>query len=94
MQRTSTADNVEDLKHFTLECPAFDHIRMKYRHLFRPDTAHPYCTAMMHRLFAHDRQEDVATALYCMWSHRTTLLETAAGQAPTDDTVLLAIRGH
>jgi hypothetical protein len=94
VQRTNNADNVEDLKHFTLECPAYDHIRLLHRHLFRPNSANPYCSAMMHRLFAHDRQEEVATALYRMWSHRSALLEVAQGQPPTDDTSLLAIVDH
>jgi hypothetical protein len=90
-QRTGTADNVEDLKHFVLECPAYDHICQQYRCLFRPNAAHPYCTAVLHRVFAYEDQEEVATSLYCMWSHRSALLEAAAGQPPTDDTTLMAI---
>ena len=98
VQCTHTADNVEKLKHFTIECPAYDRIRLQHRHLFRPDAANPYCGAIalrtMHRLFAHDRQEEVATALYHMWSHRSALLEAAQGQPPTEDTTLMAIVGH
>ena len=90
-QRTGAADNVEDLKHFVLECPAYDHIRQQYQCLFRPNAAHPYCTAVLHRVFAYEDQEEVATSLYCMWSHRSALLEAAAGQPPTDDTTLMAI---
>ena len=69
-----------------LECPAYDHIRLKHMSMFRTHTAHPYCNAMMQRIFAYDDQEELAITLYQMWLQRSVLL----GLVPAEEVGLPA----
>lgn len=86
--RTGLAANVEDLKHFLLECPAFDHIRARHNSLFFPTQfqANPLDDGVLVHVFAYKNQEEMATTLYQMWLHRLELLAL-----PVDDNTLMAV---
>jgi hypothetical protein len=65
---------VEDLKHFILECPAYDDVRAKYKLL--PEQ--PWCVVdaglTMRSLFACGDQSKLARMLYDMKAKRASLL--------------------
>ena len=66
--------SVEDLKHFVLECPAYDHIRQQHAALFAPpEGAGPYSNVALQRFFAATNQAHVATALSKMHAYRMHL---------------------
>ena len=66
--------NVEDLKHFVLECPVYDSMRSRcsalpatlYAHLDDPDC--------MLAVFGHEDQTGLARTLYKMKVHRARML--------------------
>ena len=65
---------MEDLKHFVLECPAYDHIRQQHAALFAPpEGAGPYSNVALQRFFAATNQAHVATALSKMHAYRMHL---------------------
>lgn len=74
LSRTGTAENVEDLKHFVLECPVYDDLRAccdalpasLYEQLDQPD-------CMLH-VFGHEDQAGLARTLHRMKSRRATML--------------------
>ena len=74
LARTGTSDNVEDLKHFVLECPVYDALRARcpalpaslYFQLAAPDC--------MTRVFRHADQSCLARTLFKMKAHRAQLL--------------------
>lgn len=74
-ERTGTNQNVEDLMHFLLECPAYDHIRARYAAIFEPPEGHDTCSAAsLRKFFDATNQAHAATALYQMHSYRLVLL--------------------
>lgn len=86
--RTGSLSNVEDLKHFLLECPAYDHIRDCHNALFCPANyqANPLDDGVLVHIFGYKNQEEMATTLYQMWVHRLKLLAL-----PVDDHTLMAV---
>ena len=72
--RTGTSRNVEDLKHFLLECPVYDSLRATCP-AFPPDVystlSHPGCVALV---MGHDDQAALAHTLYHMKTRRAELL--------------------
>jgi hypothetical protein len=86
--RTGSLSNVEDLKHFLLECPAYDCIRDDHKALFYPTDhqANPLEDKVLVHIFGYKNQEEMATALYRMWVHRLKLLAL-----PVDDHTLMAV---
>lgn len=74
LARTGTSQNVEDLKHFVLECPVYDSMRSRcsalpatlYAHLDDPDC--------MLAVFGHEDQTGLARTLYKMKVHRARML--------------------
>jgi sorting nexin-29 len=75
LARTGTSDNVEDLKHFVLECPVYDTLRARcpalpaslYSQLDAPDS--------MTRVFGHADQSCLARTLFKMKARRAQLLQ-------------------
>jgi hypothetical protein len=73
--RTGTYGNVEDLQHFLLECPAYDHLRASCTEIFCPTgTGDRYSAAMLPRVFMCEDQEGLAVVVYRMWLYRSVLL--------------------
>jgi hypothetical protein len=74
LARTGTSQNVEDLKHFVLECPVYDDLRARcaalpaslYAQLDQPDC--------MLQVFEHENQTGLARTLYRMKTRRATML--------------------
>jgi sorting nexin-29 len=74
LARTGTTQNVEDLKHFVLECPVYDDLRARcdalpaslYTQLDDPD-------CMLH-VFGHENQTGLARTLYRMKTRRASML--------------------
>ena len=80
-ERVGSHSCVEDLKHFVLECPAYDHIRARYRAIFAaPQGADQYSEATMCAFFDTANQSHVAWALHSMNTYRSVLL----GLTPAD----------
>ena len=72
--RVGGTRSVEDLKHFVLECPAYDHIRRQHAALFVPHgDADPYSNGALQRFFAAANQAHVATALSKLHAYRMHL---------------------
>jgi hypothetical protein len=72
--RTGTSQNVEDLKHFVLECPVYDDLRA--RCVAFPSSVYsqlqsPTCVA---QVFGHTAQTSLAHTLYKMRVRRAELL--------------------
>lgn len=95
--RTGAHDNVEDLKHFLLECPAYDHLRDAHPSIFCPDgTTDRYANAMVARVLHCEDQENLAVVVYQMWLYRSVVLGLSPdhtsvhvqpeGYVPSDDT--------
>ena len=72
----ATADGVvEDLRHFVLECPAYDEIRANYDLLpMDPWATHDPC-ACLREVFGHANQSAVARMLFDMKRRRAYLLD-------------------
>jgi hypothetical protein len=68
------ATGVEDMRHFLLECPAYDGVRQQYGLL----PAQPWLVqdpaACMRALFAHESQVRLARMIHAMCTTRTQLL--------------------
>jgi sorting nexin-29 len=79
LSRTGRADNVEDLKHFVLECPVYDDLRTACV-VFPTDVYSrldsPTC---MVDVFSHDNQAALANTLYHMKVRRAELLGLTMG---------------
>lgn len=74
LARTGTSDNVEDLKHFVLECPVYDDLRARCSALpasLYADLAAPDC---MTRVFSHADQSGLSRTLFKMKGRRAQLL--------------------
>jgi hypothetical protein len=100
--RTHSHANVEDLKHFLLECPAYDHIRARHRGMFRPPgVTNALCDSIIPHIFTVEPQEEMAVTLYQMWLFRLVTLglvnvdEVHVPQPPEDsipeDYILAAV---
>ena len=75
--RVGSVACVEDLRHFVLECPAYDHIRQQHAALFAsPEGAGPYSAEALRRFFMATDQAAVANTLLKMHTHRTHLLDS------------------
>jgi hypothetical protein len=96
--RTGTHDNVEDLRHFLLECPAYDHLRDAHQSIFCPDGTTDRCAdEMVSRVLNCEDQESLAVVVYQMWLYRSVLLGLSPdhtsvpiqpeGYVPSDDTL-------
>jgi hypothetical protein len=73
--RTGTYDNVEDLRHFLLECPAYDHLRSSCTTVFYPDgTVDHYAPELVSKILSCDDHERLAVVVYQMWLYRSVLL--------------------
>jgi hypothetical protein len=73
--RTGTYDNVEDLRHFLLECSAYDHLRSAWTTVFYPDgTVDRYAPELVSKIVSCDDQERLAVVVYQMWLYRSVLL--------------------
>lgn len=67
--------SVEDLKHFVLECPAYEHIRQQHAALFAPpEGSGPYSNATMQHFFSATNQAHVAAVLFKMHTYRMFIL--------------------
>jgi hypothetical protein len=64
---------VEDLLHFVLECPAYDHVRARYPCLFLPLQELPDPPARMRALFNTTHQLALASCLHAMLAHRAVM---------------------
>jgi sorting nexin-29 len=77
--RTGTSDNVEDLKHFVLECPVYDDLRATcpaFPPLDELDLEHSDCVSSV---FQHHAQSSLAHTLYKMKVRRARLLGLTLG---------------
>ena len=75
VDRTGSGQNVEDLMHFLLECPAYDHIRAMHAAMFDPPEGYDrYSAACVRKFFDATNQSHAATALYKMHRYRLVLL--------------------
>lgn len=63
----------EDLLHFMLECPAYDHIRENFPSLFAHTREEPATDRMLH-VFHHEDQARVAECVWHMDLYRASLL--------------------
>jgi sorting nexin-29 len=73
-ERTGSAQNVEDIKHFVLECPVYDDLRAAcpaFPPLSPAVLSDPDCVASV---FEHDRQAALARTLYSMKVRRAEKL--------------------
>ena len=71
---------VEDLLHFMLECPAYNHIRRAYPVVFQSATTDLNSqNAYMRHVFASDHQQQLAACLYTMDLFRKECLKLPAG---------------
>jgi len=70
MCRCCTADIVEDLKHFLLECPAYTAVKQQFAPLF----AQQHSTVAS--ILGHNQQAKVAAAISAMLTHRQRLLSS------------------
>jgi hypothetical protein len=81
-----TTPCVEDIAHFLLDCPAYDHIRARFPLLF-PAQATPGGPVplgeRMRNLFATNHQLQLAQGILSMLQHRTFLAANLAGEAGT-----------
>jgi hypothetical protein len=65
----------EDLLHFMLECPAYDHIREQHPTLFPTGyLATATAAGRLRSLFGHDDQESLAQCVWDMNAYRSFLL--------------------
>lgn len=77
--RTGTSDNVEDLKHFMLECPVYDNLRAAcpaFPHDVYDRLQDPDCLI---DVFGHTNQSALANTLYHMKVRRAELLGLTVG---------------
>jgi hypothetical protein len=75
--RTGRTANVEDLKHFLLECPAYDRLRascVAFPENVYQSTHDPQCLLT---LFSHEAQASLAWTVYRMQARRASLLGLA-----------------
>ena len=73
--RVGSNDCIEDLKHFVLECPAYEHIRQQNTALFAPpEGSGPYSHEALRKFFAAANQAHAANTLHRMRSYRMHLL--------------------
>lgn len=77
--RTGTAENVEDIKHFLLECPVYDDLRAACSAFPAPSPAVLSDPACVMSVFQHERQAAVAKALYRMKVRRAEKLGLTQG---------------
>lgn len=83
--RTGTADNVEDLLHFMVECPAYDRIRAAYPDLFFPTGGtNPFSAACLRHVFSLPNQALVASAIYQMNLFRARELPHLLAGSPSN----------
>jgi hypothetical protein len=89
---------VEDLKHFLLECPAYDHLRDAHSSIFCPEGASDrYADELVSQVLGCEDQESLAVVVYQMWLYRSVLLGLSPdhtsvpvqreGYIPSDDTL-------
>jgi hypothetical protein len=79
LARTGTSNNVEDLKHFVLECPVYDDLRASCPAFPDPSTvdlSDPDCVASV---FQHVGQSSLAYTLYKMKVRRARMLGPTLG---------------
>jgi hypothetical protein len=79
LARTRSGANVEDLKHFLLECPVYDDIRAACAAFPTPVVDwldNPDCMAM---IFFHEAQSSLAHTLYKMKTRSARLLGLTNG---------------
>ena len=76
--RTGTAENVEDIKHFLLECPVYDDLRAACS-AFPATPAVLSDPACVTSVFQHERQAAVAKVLYRMKVRRAEKLGLTQG---------------
>ena len=77
--RTGTSHNVEDLKHFLLECPAYDSIRAGCR-AFPPNVySLLHDRGCLPAIFAHEAQSSLAYTVFKMKSARARILGLTNG---------------
>jgi hypothetical protein len=77
--RTGTSSNVEDLRHFVLECPVYDDLRAACPAFPPPSSAVFSDPAAMASVFQHAAQSALATTLYNMKVRRAELLGLTLG---------------
>jgi hypothetical protein len=76
--RTGTSSNVEDLKHFMLECPVYDDLRAcpAFPLMYSETLGDPAC---VRSVFQHGAQSALAHTLYKMKVRRARLLGLTMG---------------
>jgi hypothetical protein len=78
---------VEDLRHFVLECPAYAHIRARYRSLLQGENVRGLAPdQQVQAIFASQEQSQLASCLYAMNSHRLKCLQPQPPASTTPDT--------
>ena len=75
LQEGDQPASVEDTRHFLLECPAYDDIRVRFRLLPQQPWAAADPGACMRQFFAHARQSAVARMVFAMRAFRANLLQ-------------------
>ena len=79
MAHTGTSQKLEDLKHFVLECPVYDDLRVAcpaFPGLDMLDLADPDC---VNSVFQHPSQSALAHTLYKMKVRRARVLGLTLG---------------
>ena len=82
------AAHVEDVRHFLLECPAYQHVRDRYSVVFGSALAPQTC---LYDIFDCEHQDQLAHAVYTMTKFREYCLLCAQGDAVTVESIQQAV---
>jgi hypothetical protein len=77
-------DQVEDIRHFLLECPAYHAIRShpRYSVIFTMPEPNMSASAQLRHIFAHQDQLLLAECTFQMWKLRSDILSSAVDEEP------------
>jgi hypothetical protein len=72
-------DMVEDIRHFLLECPAYNAIRThpRYASIFTMPQPGMHTSVQLRHIFAHPDQRLLADCIYHMWRIRHQLISNS-----------------
>ena len=85
------AEHVEDVRHFLLECPAYQHVRDRDSVVFGSALA-PQTS--LYDIFDCEHQDQLAHAVYTMTKFREHCLLCAQGAAVTVESIQRAVEAH
>jgi Reverse transcriptase (RNA-dependent DNA polymerase) len=80
---------VEDVKHFLIECPAYEHVRLRYTTVF--GSALSGVRMDMHEIFDCEHQDQLAHAVYTMTKFREYCLSRPQGVAVRVEAIQQAV---